>query len=74
MNYSGRLVTNSNMAAPDEFIFVINTNGKAAVWQHFGLIKNLSVILVRVCGAFFFYNYPNHIPGLRKKSPIHILD
>ena len=39
MNYSGHLVTKSNMAAPDEFIIVVNTNGKAAVWQHFGLKK-----------------------------------
>ena len=35
MNYSSSLVTKSNLAAPDEFII----NGKAAVWQHFGLKK-----------------------------------
>ena len=35
MNNSGRLVTNSNMVAPDEFIIVKNTKGKAVVWQHF---------------------------------------
>ena len=39
MNYSSRLLTKSNMAAPDKFIMVVNTNGKAAVWQHFGLIQ-----------------------------------
>ena len=39
MNYSSRLVTKSNMAAPDEFIMVVNTNRKAAVWQHFELIQ-----------------------------------
>ena len=39
MNYSSRLVTKSIMVAPDEFIIVVNTNAKAAVWQHFGLIK-----------------------------------
>ena len=39
MNYSGRLVTKSNMAAPDEFIIVVNTNRKASVCQLFGLIK-----------------------------------
>ena len=40
MNYGGRLVTKSNMAAPDEFIIVVNTNEKAAVWQH-GNISDL---------------------------------
>ena len=39
MNYSSRLVTKSNMAAPDEFIIAVNTNGKATVWQRFRLIK-----------------------------------
>ena len=39
MDYSDRLVTKSNMAAANELIIVVNTNGKAAVWQHLGLIK-----------------------------------
>ena len=39
MNYSSRLITKSNMAASDEYIIVVNTNAKAAVWQHFRLIK-----------------------------------
>ena len=39
MNYSSRLVAKSNVAAPDEFIMVVNTNGKAAVWQNFGHTK-----------------------------------
>ena len=39
MNYSRRLVTKSNMATPNEFIILVNTNWKAAVWQRFGLIK-----------------------------------
>ena len=39
MNYSSRLVTKSSMGAPDEFIIVVNTNGKATVWQHFRLKK-----------------------------------
>ena len=39
MNYSSRLVIKSNMEAHNEFIMVVNANGKAAVWQHFGHIQ-----------------------------------
>ena len=33
--------------------------------------SNFGVTLVRVCEAFSFETYPNHIIGLRIKLPIH---
>ena len=66
MNYSGRLLTNSNMAASGEFIIVINTNGKAAVRQHFRLIKRPGNGMLDENKAVYFSNLAatRGVPGI----------